>query len=198
MNTTTPLQKIAVLGGSRILEHGADKERHIRATVACLLDHDYTIRAGCAHGADTRVINAVLAEGAARSLEIYAVGSQWGSGFPGRSGSPAVVSEAKKRGAMVHWLAGGPLDIPVRARLALRSQAACHGADIGIWWLAHPRPSSGSLLAAAHLARGGGLVAICPSFPQSKLPPLPGLAGAWTGTEWPKAYLWIPAQGRMF
>ena len=92
--------------------------------------------AGCAFGADAESLSGALAAGPL--VRCVAVGSSAGLGFPA-PGVPSVVARVAALGpGRVAWLAGGPLAVPLAARLAARSLAF-------VRWLA----SSGGVLVAA-------------------------------------------------
>ena len=149
---------------------------------------------GCSVGADQLALSALVSAGLAPAVNVYAVGSSSGAGF--WSGSAlATVRAAAAAGASISWLAGGPLPVPLRARLARRS-AACALAAAGLLiWFASPA-SRGSLVAARAAAAGDRPVwAIACGFPPALLPAL-AAAGAWlpalASGPLAGAWLWSP------
>lgn len=74
-----------------------------------------TVYTCCAQGADKTAIAGSLA--AHRLPVVFAVGSEDGQGFPGQGGVPGHILDLPD----VTFLAGGPLSLPLVARLARRS-----------------------------------------------------------------------------
>lgn len=71
---------------------------------------------GCAVGADAAAI-----AGAGKLARVFAVGAPTGAGFP--VGLHPALATAAWQGNHITWLAGGPLHVPLVARLARRSLA---------------------------------------------------------------------------
>jgi len=165
------------------------------------------VASGCAVGADAAALSG--AGGAGGLPRVFAVGSLAGAGFPA-PGVPAAVAAAAAASASVRWLAGGPLSVPLPARLAGRSLAL-------VRWLSRaggvlvcaasslpsrafgpgPFPSCGSgswsSVAAAVLA--GVPVAVAPfGVAPASFPLLPG-GGSWApaGVVLAGVSLWSPA-----
>jgi hypothetical protein len=180
------------------------------------------VAVGCAAGADAAVVSAVLSAGAASRLTVFCAFAPSGQGAAGLVSSVAGVSAALFAGAVVRWLAGGSLAVPVRGRLAQRSlafvrflaaqQSAAPGGGL-VGFVSSlpsspfgrgPFPSCGSgtwsTLAAAALL-GVPVVAFpvrlssCPpaTLPPGHLVPLPG-GGQWQPGPWPGSWAWAPAQ----
>lgn len=148
----------------------------VRSFVAQALKAGFQISTGCAVGADQSVIQTCLALGAPSSLSVFAVGLPGGAGFWSGSACSAV-RHAALRGASVRWLAGGPLSVPLFARLAARSRACLAGVGSAVFFC-RPGGSAGSLkTAAVAAAQGLNVFVFCSggSFP----PALPGLVGQW-------------------
>jgi len=166
-----------LIGGSRV---GAPLPV-VRSFVAQVLKSGFQLHVGCAVGADQAVIEACLVLGAASALSVFAVGAPGGAGFWSGSACSAV-RQASARGVSVQWLAGGELEIPLVARLAMRSRRAMAGCSAAVFFCA-PGGSKGSLTAASvAVAQGLNVFMVCSGgqFP----PELPGLAGAG---------VWVPA-----
>lgn len=91
----------------------------VSSVVGAVVASGSPVAVGCCAGADALVLRSALAVGA--SVSLFAVGGPSGSGF--WSGSCAGLLSLASRCASVSWFAGGPLSVPLRARLALRSSA---------------------------------------------------------------------------
>ena len=129
---------------------------------------------GSSAGADARVVRAALAACGASSLCVLASFAPSGEGAGSCSSVPSAMS-ASEAGASVVWLAGGPLSIPLRARLAARSVAAASLAAGGVVFSAGGLLGPGSSLVVFSLISRG-----CPVWLFSPSPaPLRGLAGSW-------------------
>ena len=118
---------------------------------------------GCASGGDSLALSALLAAGVAPSVSVFAVGSASGAGFWAGSALPGV-SAALAAGASVSWLAGGPLSVALRSRLAARSSACVSaalaaGPCVALGFLSSP--SSVGSLRSARLALAGGASVFC-------------------------------------
>jgi hypothetical protein len=101
----------------------------------------------------------------------------------------------------VRWLAGGPLSLPLRARLARRTAAVVAAASAGLVAFPAAPDAHGTWLAARlALARGLPVVAVPLGFPVSALPSLG--AGVWVPAALPgvraPACRWVSAQGVMW
>jgi hypothetical protein len=129
---------------------------------------------GSSAGADALVVRAALAVGGASSLRVFAAFGASGAG----AGSCSSVSSARaaaSAGASVVWLAGGPLSVPLRSRLAARSVSAASLAAGGVVFSAGGVLGPGSSLAVFSLVSRG-----CPVWLFSPSPaPVRGLAGSW-------------------
>lgn len=161
---------------------------------------------GCAVGVDQLVLSRCLAS--SRSAVVFAAGSATGAGFWPGSAPRSLLSSV---GRPVRWLAGGPLSLPLPARLARRTQSLVRWAAAGapgsalVAVVAQPLPpggrGSGTWLAVSAAAAAGLPVVVCLVPPvRSSLPPLPG-GGSWVpaGAPWagclPGSVLfsWAPA-----
>lgn len=133
-------------GGSRNLSknHFSQVSQVVNATLAT----GVSIHVGCASSADQFIIQAASAFPA--QLQIFAQFSQFGAGA--FNGSALVsVFNAHQAGVPVSFLAGGPLSIPIRARLLRRSIASLRGCKLAVYFLSNPA-SAGSLATAAQAA----------------------------------------------
>lgn len=165
-----------------------------------------TIYTGCAAGADAAAIAGSGLVGGA--VVVFAVGAQDGRGFP-RPGVPGRLLGASR----IIWLAGGPLTVPLVARLARRSLAMVRAvAEAGgslVAFPASPRPprsfgpgpfpscGSGtwSTVAAAALL-GVPVFVVSSASPSAVLP----VAGAWAPSSLFGVAGWafVPAQAKAF
>lgn len=129
---------------------------------------------GSSAGADALVVRAALAVGGASSLRVFAAFGASGAGACSCS-SVSSARAAAAAGASVVWLAGGPLLVPLRARLAARSVSAASLAAGGVVLSAGGVLGPGSSLAVFSLVSRG-----CPVWLFSPSPaPVAGLAGVW-------------------
>lgn len=129
---------------------------------------------GSSAGADALVVRAVLAAGGAPSLRVLAAFSSSGAGAVSCSSVSSALAAASA-GASVVWLAGGPLSLPARARLAARSVSAAFLASGGVVFSAGGALGPGSSLAVSSLVSRG-----CPVWLFSPSPgAVRGVAGAW-------------------
>jgi hypothetical protein len=171
-----------VFAGSRALPVGAGAL--VSAVVArCVAAGVPSYAVGCASGADALALAALVAAGVAPRVSVSAVGSAAGAGFWTCS-ALAGVRAAAAAGASVAWLAGGPLSVPLPARLARRSLACVASVPPGsVCCVVLASPSSrGSLLAArAAVARGLRVVVFCVGFGPALLPALG--AGRWAAVS---------------
>jgi predicted Rossmann fold nucleotide-binding protein DprA/Smf involved in DNA uptake len=133
-------------GGSRALSPRFASQ--VASVVQASLCAGAAVRVGCAVGADQFVIQAALSQ--PQRLSIFAQFSATGAGaFSGSAVQPVLSAQAA--GAQVSFLAGGPLQVPLRARLLRRSIAALRGSSAAVFFLASPS-SAGSLNVAAQAA----------------------------------------------
>jgi hypothetical protein len=129
---------------------------------------------GSSAGADALVVRSALAAGGASALLVLAAFSASGAGAASCSSLPSARAAASA-GASVVWLAGGPLSLPLRARLAGRSASAAALASGGVVFSSGGALGPGSSLAVACLVSRR-----CPVWLFSPSPaPVRGLAGAW-------------------
>lgn len=193
------MNRTVFVGGSRSLTVAS-------ATVAAwlgreLAQHDFSLAVGCAPGADAAVLSSFLAapDVSPARASVFAVGAPSGAGFP-RWSLPPAVAAAAALGCPVSWLAGGPLSIPLRARLVRRARAAVAAADLAAVLVLSSPASRGSLLAgAAAAALGLPVFVLAAGFPAAAVPALPGQAGAWSPSSlFARPCLsWQPAQAAL-
>jgi hypothetical protein len=129
---------------------------------------------GSSAGADALVVRAALAAGGASALRVLAAFSASGAGAGSCSSVPSALT-ASSAGASVVWLAGGPLSVPLRARLAARSAAAASLSAGGVVFSAGGPLGPGSALVVFSLVSSGRPVWLFSPAPA----PLPFLAGSW-------------------
>jgi hypothetical protein len=183
------MQPSVLLCGSRSLPESAAP---FVARVACAVAASRVPVVGCASGADLFALRALLW---CRSLSVFAVGSPSGAGF-WRCSAPL---SALRAAPSVRWLAGGPLSVPLSARLRARSLAAvaslpCVPGSGAVAFLASPS-SPGSLLSLRAAAAAGLPAVVFPvGFSPALLSPL-FRSGAWVPAAssglWARALRWV-------
>lgn len=111
--------------------------RPLRAQFQALAAAGDSVAVGCAVGADMLALTTALELLPPARISVYAVGGRTGEGFPGGR-LPSWIDQAFRAGCRVEWWAGGGPQIPLRARLLLRSRAlvaavasAQHGGEGG-------------------------------------------------------------------
>lgn len=182
-NPHTP--KPVYFGGSRSLQSPSPA---VNQVVMAVCQSGASIHVGCCVGADALIISSALL-GYKSNLIVFAISDPQGQGsFPLSSSLPQA---AAGLGVSVHWQAGGPIQVPLSARLIKRSMAAAAGCGAAVFF----SPGSGSLAVAARL------VSSMPVFAFGDQPaPIPGQAGQWV----PSRYLyftcwqWSSAQQSLF
>ena len=156
---------------------------------------------GCARGGDAAALACLVRAGAASRCSVFCVGEASGAGFFAPVSAFSGVVSAVAAGASPVWCAGGPLSVPLSARLAARSRAALvpGGVPVSVacWFLASPA-SRGSLGAArAAAAAGIAVVVFCVGFSSAELPLLgPVSSGRWVPVvagPFSGGFLWVPA-----
>jgi len=166
------MEKI-ILGGSRNLSKKYFPQ--VTKVVQTIQSVGACVHVGCAIGADQAIIQAAWAIPA--QLQIFAQFSPSGVGaFSGSAVS--TVFTAQRRGVPVRFLAGGPLSVPLRARLFKRSLASVRGSCAAVFFLAHGS-KSGSLNTAAQAAALGIPVFVFPFGFSTQPIALRNLPGAW-------------------
>jgi hypothetical protein len=151
---------------------------------------------GCCSGADAALLSAVPGSVPPSLVRCFAA---FGPG--GESAGPfsavAAVQAFAASGGCVHWWAGGPASVPLRSRLAGRTQAVVDAADRGLVAFFGSPSSRGSLFACrCALSRGLPVVAFPVGFPPSNLPSLG--AGSWAPCGGCVGYAWATKQKDIF
>jgi hypothetical protein len=162
--------------------------------VAAVLRSGASISTGCAIGADALVIGSVVGSGQAGRLSIFA---SFGPGGLGAwSGSAvALVAAAARSGAAVSWLSGGPVSVPLRARLVRRSAAALVGCSAAVFFLSGAGSPGSLRVAALAVAADLPVFAFCPVRPLA----LVGCAGEWQFVQFASkpCWSWVNAQSKL-
>jgi predicted Rossmann fold nucleotide-binding protein DprA/Smf involved in DNA uptake len=166
--------------------------------VRALLAGGASLAVGCASGADAFALSACWSAGALSRVSVFAAFGPGGAGAAGSVSAVSVVSAAAAAGAMVSWWAGGPVRVPVQARLLARTRRVVGAANVGLVAFFVPSASRGTVLACRLAAeRGLPVLAFPVGFPGQRLPSLgsgfwapSGRAGVWSG-----ACRWVPEQG---
>ena len=145
-----------------------------------------SLRVGCCVGADALAVVSALAWGGAARLSVFAA---FGVGGAGACSLSAVqpVAAAVRAGASVRFLAGGPLSLPLAARLWRRSCAVVRGAGALVLF----DPGAGSLAVAGFaVAQALPVVAFAAGAPGSPR----GCAGGWVAAHLVgvPCWLWAP------
>lgn len=166
------------------------------------------IHVGCAAGADAQVVQAVGSSLLQwQRLSIFAVGDKRGAGFHNHA-AWSKLHPAQLMGASVHWLAGGALHVPMRARLIKRSYAALAGCSLAVFVMSTPAGSKGSLaVARGAVTRGIPVQAFIPGYSYESPPASVG-AGQWLPhvfqfskgitNNMRRCWQWQPAQASLF
>ena len=135
-----------------------------------------SVHVGCATGADEAVIESALFSDPSR-LFVFAQFSEVGEGcFSGSAYVPVVA--AKKAGAQVSFLSGGPLSKPLKNRLMCRSMVALAGCAGSVFFLSSPF-SPGSLKVAAAAVKKNQIVYAIPCGFSGMPVALRSVPGAW-------------------
>jgi hypothetical protein len=190
------MSQVCAFGGSRSLSDRFSP--FVAGVVSAWRRSGGSVAVGCAAGADAAVLRACffgLAAGC--PVSVFAVGAADGSGF--WSGSDlGAVRLAASRGAPVAWLAGGPLSVPLMARLIRRSLAALSGASCACFFLASPSSSGSLRVAAAAVAAGLPVFVFSCGFSAAPVP-LAGVSGAWVPASFCgfNCWRWSPAADQL-
>lgn len=171
---------IIYFGGSRRLSPSDLVAASIPAVVQSVLAAGHKVSVGCAIGADALVI-ATCRPSSYSQVRVFAA---FASGAGSWSGSAAaLVQQVARAGVSVSWLAGGPLSVPLVARLMARSIAGLQGASAAVFF----EPGVGSLkVASAAVARGIPVYAFA-----ARLPGQPrGCAGQWVRSSFAGLSCW--------
>lgn len=165
-------------GGSRSLPRSAV----LAQVVSTVLASGQSVHVGCSAGADQQVIQQALRSLSFSQVQVFAAFAQSGAGACGISAVQVVNQWAHYLG-QVQWLAGGPLSVPLAARLIMRSVAAFQGCSYAVFF----EPGSGSLAVAARAIAAGLSVF---AFSQSKPAPLSSCAGQWSQSSFAGVTCW--------
>ncbi|MFZ6029854.1 MAG: hypothetical protein ACOYYS_19240 [Chloroflexota bacterium] len=149
---------VVLFGGSRSLTPSPIVAQVVGAHLAA----GGQVVTGCAIGADAQVIQCCP------SARVFAA---FGPGGAGAWLGSAVAQVAAHPGR-VTWWAGGPVSVPLRARLIKRSIAALAGCSAAVFF----EPGPGSLAVAAQAVKRGLPVF---AFQGSTPAPVHGAAGCW-------------------
>jgi hypothetical protein len=174
------------LGGSRHLAPSPI----ITEVVGAILDSGTNIHTGCCTGADQHVI-ATTCRRAPERLSIFTAFSPAQAGGWQYSAFQQVAAAASS-GASISYLAGGPLSLPLAARLIRRSCASFAGCSALILF----SPGAGSLAVAA-IAHSAGIP--CLAFSTGTPGKIPGHSGHWDAgriVAMP-CWHWQPAQVKL-
>lgn len=175
-------------GGSRSLTSSSI----IPQVVAAVIKAGNLVHVGCSAGADSLVISSAIRSSSFLQVAVFAAFQSSGLGSWALSAVQVVQSFAKA-GGVVHWLAGGGLAVPLRARLFSRSLAGLAGCSAAVFFSA----GSGSL-AVAGAAAARGIPVFCFS---SVAPAAPrGAAGSWVAGSFAgfACFVWQSAQQSLF
>jgi hypothetical protein len=165
-------------GGSRNLSDVFYPQ--VAQVISAVMQMGCFVHVGCATGADEAVIEAALGCDPSR-LSVFAQFSESGEGSFSASAFIPVLA-AKKAGAPVSFLAGGPLSIPLKQRLMLRSLAALSGCAGSVFFLASSF-SPGSLKVAAAAAKKNQIVYAIPCGFSGSPVPLRTVSGSWQESQ---------------
>ena len=183
-----PPNSAVLVGGGRALAPGSSAWVACQAFTSSLACADRIIHVGCATGADQAIILCCPP----RSLRVFAAFSASGAGAFGGS-AVKVVRTHSSLGGSVRWLAGGPLSVPLVARLMARSLAALAGCSAAVFFA----PGVGSLKVARHALQAGIPVLVaCAGMSAAPVLAVAPVAVSWLGQSF-----WLfapPAQGALF
>lgn len=174
-------------GGSRSLAPSP----LLAQVVGAVLASGAPVHVGCSAGADAQVIQCAHRSASFQQVRVFSAFGQGGAGACGVSAVSAVQSWAQAGGS-VSWLAGGPLAVPLAARLIRRSLAALAGCSAAVFFA----PGSGSLAVASHAVKAGIPVFAFGSQPAA----IPGAAGSWVSASFAglSCWQWSTAQMSLF
>ena len=183
-----PSNSAVLVGGSRALLPRSAGWVACQAFASSLACADRIIHVGCATGADQAVIICCPS----RSLRVFAAFSASGAGAFGGS-AVSVVRTHASLGGSVRWLAGGPLSVPLVARLMARSLAALAGCSAAVFFA----PGVGSLKVARRaLVAGIPVLVATAGISSAPVLAVPAVLVSWFGQAF-----WLfapPAQGALF
>lgn len=167
-----------LVGGSR--NYCFEGLSTLTALVQVMQAEGHTIHTGCCVGADNHVINA----GAwlPSFLVVFAQFAHNEQGACNLSAVPAV-ARAQRAGAQVNYLAGGPLSVPLSARLIRRSLAALAGCSTAIFF----EPGHGSFAVIRHAIKQSIPVYV---FTTQLAGPAPITGGTWQPAKYYRFSCW--------
>ena len=185
-----------MIGGSRNLPDHAS--RFVGKIVSAILADGDRVSVGCAAGADACALRAALGIAPSR-VELFCVGGESGAGFWRGSAPLSLLRAAAAHGAAVTWRAGGPPEIPFRARLMCRSLAALSGSSAAVFFLASSG-SPGSLAVASKAIAANIPVFVFVSNTSGTPDPPRDCAGFWRGSVFHgfRCFVWVPDQPSLF
>lgn len=174
----------------------------VAPVVAAVLRAGRSVAVGCSVGADAVVLSAVVAQGAVASCRVFAAFGPGGVGACSLSSVGPVLGFAASGGA-VSWWAGGPVSVPLQARLVRRSQALVGSGLAGLVAffsassLSSDSPASpGGTLLACQRAASLGVPVVAFVVGAVGAPPSLG-SGAWvpssSGGAWSGSWRWQPS-----
>lgn len=191
------LPGLVAVAGSRVLP--AYGSALVVRVVADLAAGGASFVVGCCSGADAALLSAVPGSVPPSLVRCFAAFGPGGIGAGQFSAVAQVLAFARSGGA-VQWWAGGPVSVPLRARLADRTRAVIASANTGLVVFFSSPNSRGSFLACrCAVLRGLPVVAFPLWFSDFNLPLLG--AGSWVtagGGVWSSAYRWVSAEGNIF
>lgn len=186
--------RVVALAGSRSLS--ASGCAKVVEVTAGLLASGCSLVVGCCVGADETVLSACSAGLPVSVLAAFGPGGE-GAG-PASAVGP--VRAFARAGGPVTWWAGGRAAVPLRVRLAARTQAVACGGSGGLVAFFGSAVSRGTVLACrVAVGRGAPVAAFPLGFAGEELPALG--PGAWVPLHgvglWAGAWYWLPAQGEL-
>jgi hypothetical protein len=143
---------------------------------------------GCASGVDAAVLSAALSGGFVDSVRCFAAFDFDGAGACNVSAVDAV-KKFEAAGGKITWLAGGGLNVPIRARLATRASAVINAANAGCIGFIDSPNSIGTARALTLAAKRGLEVKAYPcGFDGEDLPVIGD--GRWRQSD--DTWVWLP------
>ena len=189
---TLPSNSAVLIGGGRSIAPGSSAWVACQSFARAITLAGHQVHVGCATGADQACVASLPASQAIASLRVFAAFAPGGSGSFGGS-AVAAIQLAALQGASVSWLAGGPLSVPLVARLMARSLAALAGCSAAVFFA----PGVGSLKVARHALQAGIPVLVaCAGMSAAPVLAVAPVAVSWLGQSF-----WLfapPAQGALF
>ena len=185
------LPGLVAVAGSRVLP--ASGSALVVRVVSDLAAGGASFVVGCCTGADAALLSAVPGSVPPSLVRCFAAFGSDSVGA-GQFSAVAQVLRFARSGGSVHWWAGGPVSVPLHARLADRTRAVIASANAGlVVFFSSPR-SRGSVLAARlALKRGLPVFAFPCGVISSALPSLG--SGSWLAVGgvgvWSSAFVWV-------